>query len=47
MIEIIKNTMIDPITTECTECKSIFSYNYEDIPVEYMPSLFSLFRKEW
>lgn len=31
MIKIIKNTMIEPIKIECNYCKSIFSFNYEDI----------------
>lgn len=31
MIKIIKNTMTEPIETECEYCKSIFSFNYEDI----------------
>ena len=30
-IKIIKNTMKDPIEHECSNCKSIFSYNYQDI----------------
>ena len=39
---IIKNTMIDPIEMTCDECKSVFSYNYQDIESEKMLSLFSL-----
>lgn len=31
MRKIIKNTMIEPIETECEYCKSTFSFNYEDI----------------
>lgn len=31
MIEIINNTMINPITTECKDCKSTFSFTYDDI----------------
>ena len=39
---IIKNTMVDPIEMTCDECKSIFSYNYQDIESEKDLSLFSL-----
>ncbi len=31
MIKIIKNTLIDPIKMECEECKSVFTYNFQDI----------------
>ena len=41
MIKIIKNTMIEPIKTECEYCKSIFSFNYEDIRREERNNLFS------
>lgn len=30
-IEIIKNTMVDPIEMTCECCKSVFTYNYKDI----------------
>lgn len=33
-IKIIKNTMQDPIEHECSNCKSVFSYNYQDIESE-------------
>lgn len=33
-IKIIKNTMTDSIEHECSNCKSIFSYNYQDIESE-------------
>lgn len=33
-VKIIKNTMIDPIEHECENCKSLFSYNYQDIQAE-------------
>ena len=33
-LKIIKNTMVDPIEHECENCKSIFSYNYQDIQAE-------------
>ena len=33
-VKIIKNTMIDPIEHECENCKSIFSFNYQDIQAE-------------
>jgi hypothetical protein len=39
---IIKNTMVDPIEMTCDECKSVFSYNYQDIESEKELSLFSL-----
>lgn len=39
---IIKNTMIDPIEMTCDECKSVFSYNYQDIESEKELSLFAL-----
>ena len=39
MIEIIKNSMVDPIKMICGNCKSEFTYNYEDIQAE---SSFSL-----
>ena len=28
---IIKNTMVEPTEMTCDECKSVFSYNYQDI----------------
>jgi len=39
---IIKNTMVEPIEMTCDECKSVFSYNYQDIESEKELSLFSL-----
>ena len=33
-VKIIKNSMINPIEHECENCKSIFSYNYQDIEAE-------------
>ena len=39
---IIKNTMVDPIEMTCDECKSVFSYNYQDIESEKEFSLFAL-----
>lgn len=42
MKTIIKNTMVDPIEMTCDECKSVFSYNYQDIESEKELSLFSL-----
>lgn len=39
-IKIIKNTMIDPMEMECKCCKSVFSYNYQDIQVEERYGLF-------
>lgn len=30
-IEIIKNTMVDPIEMTCKCCKSVFTYNFQDI----------------
>lgn len=30
-IKIIRNTMVEPIECVCPYCKSVFSYNYEDI----------------
>lgn len=38
-IKIIKNTMKDPIEHECSNCKSIFSYNYQDIESEKLMSI--------
>jgi len=40
MIEIIKNTMTDPIQMECEDCQSVFTYNYEDIRSEETTNLF-------
>lgn len=40
-IKIIKNTMIEPIQMECSSCKSIFEYNFEDIEVREASSIFS------
>ena len=40
MIEIIKNTMIEPIKMECSDCQSIFTYTYEDIRTEETMNLF-------
>lgn len=42
MIEIIKNTMIEPIKMECEECKSIFTYNYEDIQTDVDTNIFGM-----
>ena len=42
---IIKNTMVDPIKMTCDECKSVFSYNYQDIESEKENALFSMFPK--
>ena len=38
-VKIIKNTMTDPIEHECSNCKSIFSYNYQDIESEKTMSI--------
>lgn len=40
-IKIIKNTMIEPIQMECSNCKSIFEYNFEDIEEREVWSAFS------
>jgi len=42
MKTIIKNTMVDPIEMTCDECKSVFSYNYQDIELEKEYPIFSL-----
>lgn len=42
MKTIIKNTMVEPIEMTCDECKSVFSYNYQDIESEKDIGLFSL-----
>ena len=34
MIEIIKNSMKEPIKRTCEDCESIFTYNYEDVESE-------------
>ena len=34
MIEIIKNSMKEPITRTCEDCESVFTYNYEDVATE-------------
>lgn len=34
MIEIIKNSMEEPITRTCEDCESVFTYNYEDVKTE-------------
>lgn len=41
MKTIIKNTMVEPIEMTCDECKSVFSYNYQDIDTEVNYPLFS------
>ena len=33
-VKIIKNTMTEPIEHECEYCKSIFTFNYQDIQAE-------------
>lgn len=38
-IQIIKNTMKEPIEHECSNCKSIFSYNYQDIESQKVMSI--------
>ena len=40
MIEIIKNTMEEPIEIECPECYSILNYNYQDIQRKIKISIF-------
>lgn len=30
-IKIIKNAMVEPVTVECENCKSVISYTYDDI----------------
>lgn len=30
-IKIIKNSMTEPVTVECENCKSVISYTYDDI----------------
>ena len=42
MKTIIKNTMVEPIEITCDECKSVFSYNYQDIESEKELSLFAI-----
>lgn len=42
MKTIIKNTMVEPIEMTCDECKSVFSYNYQDIESEKEIGLFAL-----
>lgn len=42
MKTIIKNTMVDPIEMTCDECKSVFSYNYQDIESEKELALFAI-----
>lgn len=44
-IKIIKNTMVDPIEMECKNCKSVFEYNYQDIQVREINSVFSIERR--
>lgn len=39
---IIKNTMVDPIEMTCDMCKSVFTYNYQDIEAEKENVLFAL-----
>ena len=34
MINILFNTMVEPIKMTCEDCKSEFTYNYEDIKTE-------------
>ena len=40
-IQIIKNTMVDPIEMTCECCKSVFSYNYQDIQRKQETTLFN------
>ena len=40
-IQIIKNTMVDPIEMTCECCKSVFSYNYQDIQRKQEVNIFS------
>lgn len=39
-IEIIKNTLIDPIEMLCNECGSVFTFNYEDIKISTSQDFF-------
>lgn len=39
MIEIIKNTMVEPIKVTCGDCESVFTYNYEDVQTDTSSSL--------
>lgn len=41
-IKIIKNTMVAPIEIECGNCRSIFSFNYEDIKTETLFNVFGM-----
>ena len=41
-IKIIKNSMTEPITVECENCKSIIEYTYEDIKRESNYNLFNI-----
>lgn len=44
-IEIIKNTLIDPIEMTCGGCGSVFTFNYEDIEVKTWHDLVGYERK--
>ena len=39
-IKIIKNTMVDPITVTCANCKSVISYTYDDIQRKNCSNIF-------
>ena len=42
MIEIIKNTMVEPIEATCSDCESVFTYNYEDVQTDSYNNLFGV-----
>ena len=41
-VKIIKNTMTEPIEHECEYCKSIFTFNYQDIQAEETMNMLGL-----
>ncbi len=41
-ITIIKNTMVDPIEMTCECCKSVFTYNFQDIKRREETTFFSM-----
>ena len=42
-IKIIRNSMAEPVTVECENCKSVISYTYDDIQRENRYTLLGWF----
>ena len=46
MIEIIYNSLLEPIKVTCPTCESIFSYTFEDIKRDEISNIFDICGKK-